>query len=496
MAKRSRRTGLLVVAIGFVAWVAGVAWAFASPIGSAPDDDYHNTSIWCPPPVDSSGCVVQRNEAGEVVTVQVPTMVAGSACEAFHGDVSAGCLSGLSDTVTTMTGRYDRGEYPGPYYRFMHVFVGTDAARSVLVMRIVNVTIAVLLLGALLACATPQGRALTAYAFLGSMVPLGMFIVASVNPSTWAVIGVPATALALHVATSARVGWSRWGAVAVAVVAALLAALARGDSGAYLVVVATAVLVLNAGRRIVSVGRLLPYAAVCLIGVVSFLSARQTGVLTSAADQMPRSPSAVLLNNLLDLPNLLAGGYGFWGLGWLDTTMPSIVPLGTYAVACGLVMLGLSRLTIRKALALALVVAVLVVLPLLLLQRGLYTVGEWVQPRYLLPLLPVALAVLLVGERADRTLLLRGAQPAVAVILLTVANSVALMSTIRRYVTGDDGSYRLGQNAEWWWSFGPSPMVTWVLGSLAFAGLAGSLWWVSRPARLPAAEPSGAYSPQ
>ena len=41
---------------------------------------------------------------------------------------------------------------------------------------------------------------------------------------------------------------------------------------------------------------------------------------------------------------------------------------------------------------------------------------------------------------------------------------------ILRYVTGVDvGGRDLGASVEWWWSRGPGPMPTWVLGTIGFA---------------------------
>jgi hypothetical protein len=72
------------------------------------------------------------------------------------------------------------------------------------------------------------------------------------------------------------------------------------------------------------------------------------------------------------------------------------------------------------------------------------------------------------GIRAGKNYL-NDAQIFVVTIGLSIANSVALHSNIRRYVTGIDvGGYNLDRDLEWWWSAAPSPMAIWTVGSLAF----------------------------
>ena len=82
----------------------------------------------------------------------------------------------------------------------------------------------------------------------------------------------------------------------------------------------------------------------------------------------------------------------------------------------------------------------------------------------------VALATALAGRPNEESPGLTSTQTIVVYTLLVLANSFGLHANIRRYVTGQDvRAFNLGQGAEWWWSFGPSPMEVWAIGSFAFA---------------------------
>lgn len=78
----------LVHYVGFL--IAGWVWALSSAVGSAPDDDYHMASIWCPTPLESSGCLVEYNDLGQPV-VKVPTLIALAVCYQFDPDASGEC---------------------------------------------------------------------------------------------------------------------------------------------------------------------------------------------------------------------------------------------------------------------------------------------------------------------------------------------------------------------------------------------------------------------
>jgi len=159
---------------------------------------------------------------------------------------------------------------------------------------------------------------------------------------------------------------------------------------------------------------------------------------------------------------------GDWALGWLDTSMPAVVSAATVAAFVAVCFFGLARMTVRKALAVASVIAVLVGMPLYILQAGGDAVGNQVQARYLLPLV-VLLAGLMMLTTPKRPVVLTIAQRVTIIIALSASHFVALHLNIRRYVTGiDQSGPNLDAGAEWWWEGPIGPNAVWLFGSLAY----------------------------
>ena len=215
------------------------------------------------------------------------------------------------------------------------------------------------------------------------------------------------------------------------------------------------------------------------IAAVATLTSDQVASAAGVTDTTGRASLDVLVNLALEFPVLIIGvfGYGF-GLGWLDTTMPSQTTACVVLVVGFLVLSGLARGGRMKAIVVLMIAAAMIALPLFSLYQQRNYVGENVQPRYLLPLVPVLLTVIMTGRRPDRGLRMIRRQAWIIWALVSIASSAALYANLRRYVTGYDGPYLLGPH-EWWWSSGPGPVTWWVVATIGFAVFASSLVMVS-----------------
>ena len=226
------RTMALGIALAFASLIALMAWGHSSPIGSAPDDDFHMASMWCPPPISESGCKLYYNK-GRLAGVYLPSLIAKPNCYAFRPKVTGACQEKLSLTDSVRTERVNQGSYPGPYYHFGHLFVTDDPVATVLRIRDFNAALAVVLIGAAVLVTRRALRPALAWAVGCSIVPMAMSIVPSINPSSWAFSGLTAFWMACFAMARASTLRHRLTAGAVAGVGAVVALVARNDSALY-----------------------------------------------------------------------------------------------------------------------------------------------------------------------------------------------------------------------------------------------------------------------
>ena len=482
-------------------FLIGVGWALSSPVGSAPDDDYHLASIWCAAGEDTESC--QIDAADGSVRLVAANVVRASDCYRFDPSVDASCTQALTaDTRLVRTTHLNQveGLYPTGFYRVMSMVASDDVERSVLGMRVLNTAIVSILL-ALLLRTVPRGIAFATTAALAvTFMPLGLFLLASTSPSSWAVSGILfywGFALALL----QRHDWRNrrtWLIAAGALVSALMAVNSRVDSAAFLVVATTIVVVLAGFRR---VRRNLVSSAVVLglglVGLVSYLGFATPGGGGGTTMGTADRGAGLLLTNLVQLPVLIRGVVGDAALGWNDTGLPPLVPAVGVLVLGGLAWAGLSTLTARKSWAAAIALLALMAIPLWFLQKEGLGVGEVVQPRYLLSLLSLLMATLLLGSGMDSPLRLPRVPVRWAAAGLSVAGVLAFWANAHRYAAGSEvGIFDPGMVPAWTSSTGVPLVVTTLVvtvsttvlmwGSLIrLAGVAKTPRWFAdgRPAR-------------
>jgi hypothetical protein len=261
--------------------------------------------------------------------------------------------------------------------------------------------------------------------------------------------------------------------------AALLGAGARADASAFAILAVGLAGVLGVRR---SRNLLVPGIAAVLIVAVSvafFLTSGQSRSLSSGLPTLnPPLTAEQHFENLIGIPNLWFGALGGWGLGWLDTLMPALVPTLAFAVFAAAAFIGIHRLSWRRGVAVSSALAAMWLVPFVLLAQSRAVVGSEVQPRYVLPLMAIFVGVAAASALAATQW--RGVRMAAAGAALTVAMSLALHVNIRRYTVGaDDNALDPGARAEWWWGAAPAPIIVWGVAGAAFAAAIVLLWLVN-----------------
>ncbi|MDD7945104.1 DUF2142 domain-containing protein [Microbacterium sp. NE2HP2] len=465
----------IIVPLAVFAALAG--WAFASPVGSSPDDDFHLASIWC-----SAGEQPGRCEStGDEHTRKVPTSVATADCYAYDATRSASCWDAGAEGLTETT-RVDTGPvYPPLFYATMGVFVGPDIQVSVLSMRLFNAALFVGMLTATFWLLPRRLRPALILSTVTSAVPLGVFVYASTNPSSWALSSACVVWVAVYGATLTS-GRRMWALSALALIAATIGAGARADAGVFAVFAAALGLLLGA-RTIRSAAVAIGTSAlITAVGFGFYSSAGQSSFLTTGLrNENPPLTRRQLFENALEIPSLWSGAVGGSGLGWLDTVMPAIVGFVGTAIVGAVVIMGLHRLSVRRAVALTIAFIALWAVPFVLLAQSRAVVGTEVQPRYILPLLIIALGVASATSDAERVWTLP--RRLAIGVGLTLSFSIALYTNVRRYTVGTDSeAINPGTDQEWWWTGVVSPPWLILIATATFASGIVLLALAGRPA--------------
>lgn len=479
------KTGLFLksLLIFFLCILSLGAWSLASPVASSPDDGFHLSSIWCSG--DGYAGMCEPGSDGQHRQV-ASALLDAPTCYAFQPKVDAGCQlsSGILQDFSlteSSTGNF-AGGYPPVYYSFMHLFTSEDIASSVLLMRFVNILIFSLLAISLWIVSPSATRATQRLTWVVTLVPLGLFLIASNNPSSWAITGIGISALSLmaffQTAPESHLA-KRLTIIALYAIATFMAAGSRGDSAAYVLVTAAVITLANVPLWKKNISLLLLPVIGSIVGSLFFLSSGHAGVAENGfgdnAESPTTNPVAILAYNVVRIPDLIIGGFAGngWGLGWLDTKMPESVWVVTFTVFISVLMIAWQKMPKFTSLALTASSLTVIGIPLYVLQRSELTVGQVVQPRYIYPLIIVTAVIALssqsnfdnFGSRYWRWFVSCG---------VSLAGAIALYVNMDRYIHGLEKNVGFNLNAQigWWWVGLPiQPMAVLIIGAVSLTTL-------------------------
>lgn len=479
---------LLSTAIAILFLIAVLAWAVASPVGSSPDEDFHQTMLYC-----TAGKTDQCFTNGERY----------GHCFSMRPTVSGDC-NNYKKLTTPKATQVDEERTMPLYYKFMKKFVGETLGETTLSVRIANGFIAIFIAVLSVTLTSPKYRNIFIYTLIICSVPVGMFFISSINPTSWSIILVAASigpmfSLCLNLLNKNH---------------KTHAAINEHYVNILRFIFLWIVITLGVGSRFET---MMWFPIVAIFGILSNISldkfhkpkSREFFIWTflllltafmlrfafvSKVHEDIGTGLTLLADNFLTWRtvekslNTLLGVLALTGipgaeLGTHDVPMPSIVSFLTSVVIGGTIIFGLSRSSRRH---------VVVFFTLILMVWGitavLWSMVSWDvhQPRYFIPVLYliVFLSLTGVGEPSFSKEKRVWAQ---IMICTFVAYSLALLSTELRFLHGltyQMTRYPLGKEAidinparlfeslhpEWWLadlSF-LNPFSVWMLGSLCF----------------------------
>jgi len=466
------KSGLIIPFVSL--FVVLAAWGTTSPIGSSPDEPFHIASIWCATGKIDEHCLSEKEIGSGRKEVTLPFTV--DICFGASPSTSAACSSNgelipqVNEANTTLG--------PNGFYRAMHVFVSSNPLISVLRMRIFNALLATFCFAMVLVLAPRRLK----IAFIGSwvvtLIPMGLSLMSSINPSSWTITaGATNWVFLITAITSARKSKQQLGAWAMWSFTLLIALSSRHD-GLY-IALATNLIALFAlyGLNTRALKRFAPWIAGAALLCLSLAQVRRTiGYFTIFSTSINTYPDRSFVQwfvfNVVHVIEIPLGTWGGdWGAGGIRSFGISPPPLVS---AIGLTMF-IATLTValrqpnRKQMLALSSAALLITVPIFqMLNHYRFLIGDMVTSRYILPAMPFVIGIALYTSTNAQEFIQGRSSKKLLVILFTISHSVTLYTVLQRYISGNDGFYRLIDTTNgWWWKSMPvGPNLVWLIGSL------------------------------
>lgn len=451
------------------------SWALSSPVGSSPDDNFHNPSIWCGQGIREDLCE-EGSIPNSVYVAQ--TLITNDLCYSRDATKSGACAESR-DLMLTEHVNLKRKLYPDFYYWTMSWLASENLTLSIISMRFANSIIAVAGFAFLLFYLPTHLKSMPILGIVLSSVPLGVFLIPSVNPSGWAYVSTILFFSSFVGYLSSEETRPKVALGALSVIGFTLGAGSRADAALFMILAMALAWIITFSRTRLNIENILLTVALVIPVVFTYFSTSQAmGTLAGEAVWVNDGVTpAEFQSNLIRLPELWMGVFGTWGLGWLDTPMPTMVWFITLSLFTAAIFSSFRDFTFSQGLATSLGFLALIVVPMVVLTQNGQPVGGLVQPRYLLPLIGLLVTVSLWRKAGSGPTFSNG-QLLFGGIGLVVANMLALHSNLRRYLTGIDyWGISLTREVEWWWADFPlSPNHVWFIGSTSLAILFLSAW--------------------
>ncbi len=444
------------------------SWAISNPVGSSPDEGTHLVNIWCTKIDSSSKCI---NADG---TPKFSSELSGNeSCYLFDAGKSASCLEEQEEVFKDSSG------FPNlRFYAFFSNFISDNIALSVIIMRLVNVLILTICITLAFIFLKRDILIGTLLSFMTVGIPLGTYLATSINTSSWLILGsIFLIPFLLEIFTSWRISL-----IPIVIMSFILIYIytgSRQDGILFLSIsivsaipiIATKFLSLiknywNLHRKITSntINVVFIFINIYLIYFISIqISARADIGLYASTQQVSNWDIAYRFTSII------SGALGNWGLGSLEVTMPDIVRFCSIVLFFSILFVSLKYNDMSAKFALLLNSYFLIFIIWIFLYKSQLYVGQWLQPRYIIPLMFSLISLSFVGISHEKIKLITS-HVRLWSVLSTIGYLFSLHTLLRRYTHGLDEFYvNLNTNLEWWWSFVPiSPMTILGVGTVSY----------------------------
>jgi hypothetical protein len=489
-------------------FLLGLSWAFASPIGSAADDHFHLSSIWCAKG-ENNLCNDGPNEDTQLVARVLATW---PPCyvkwpSSFK---SAICLSEIELPLQLIEINKvylnSPGNYPPLFYEVMKIFASDNPYSSIHIMRIINTLIASFLLFlALLVSPFIIKRALIVSWGI-AVIPVGIFYIASTNPSSWAISSLGTFWAFILAIIYQRKRNNKLLVVAIigASITLLLSLGSRRDSVIYLTISLIAIFIITFNKEIfinkskrfyLSTSILIALLSFYLFSFVSRNLIGGIGLRFPGAQSTNDQPNS-LVNLLLDFPSFIVALFGgqspykdqfrgdlsknfSYGISWSDFSLPTVTGISIFTSFIILIFASLNKASVKKMLSVTTIFTTLVLIVILTKGSSGVSIHAFndihFQPRYFIPGLLILTGFSLIKSGKSKSLL-NPLPSAIVTTFLIIGGSFAWLATISRFSLGPNSAFTNFWKDPLWWSL---PETVTRLEFFVVTFFVTALWYIS-----------------
>ena len=422
-----------------------LGWAVGSPPGSSPDEDLHLTSAWCYSKYQGANCE----------TVPLRLVEVGKCYFKDSGTIATCEKSIPKDEVSPERIYSDKS-----YYHFLANFVSLDSIdKSTVQMRIANSFFSSISILVIVLLTSRLIYLPIIISWLVVNIPLGFFLLSSVNPSSWLYIfSFLFLPLTYRIFAEKNQHYLFMTKLLILGLTFLLSLNARPDTLLFASIFGITLLPVIFSFEVKKLRtRIAIYLFTLLISIYLMLSIWSRSNLVNFRESKLSSWEIVT-----SLPSIITGVFGGWGLGSLETTMPPVTYVGSFVIVLALLFYGLRFVNLPEAVSIFLIGVFAFMVPFFVLLRSNLRVGEWLQPRYILPIFYVLIGLsLIVIFRSfhEKSLLII---VNLIFFLSSITFTFSLHTFYRRYVAGLDNFNLFFENTNsWWWEFSifPNPFT-------------------------------------
>jgi hypothetical protein len=422
-----------------------LGWAVGSPPGSSPDEDLHLTSSWC----------YSKYQGATCETVPLRLVEVGK-CYFKDSGIIATCEKSIpKDEVSPERIYSDKS-----YYHFLANFVSLDSIdKSTVQMRIANSFFSSISILVIVLLTSRLIYLPIIISWLVVNIPLGFFLISSVNPSSWLYIfSFLFLPLTYRIFAEKNQPYLFMTKLLILGLTFLLSLNARPDTLLFASIFGITLLPVIFSSEVKKLRtRIAIYLLTLFISTYLILSIWSRSNLVNFRESKISSWEIVT-----SLPSIITGVFGGWGLGSLETTMPPVTYVGSFVIVLALLFYGLRFVNLPEAVSIFLIGLFVFIVPFFVLLRSNLRVGEWLQPRYILPIFYVLIGLsLIVIFRSfhEKSLLII---VNLIFFLSSITFTFSLHTFYRRYVAGlDNFNLFFEKTNSWWWEFSifPNPFT-------------------------------------